>query len=146
MTNEHHVAEDERVDHYLARFGLPTDVAHRANVLDLLKKEIEKAKRHQENTQVLALLCEQLYSMHNVEDVLLIWRAKHCSFDASFSVDIQCTIGAGIAATKMYLAQSNDPKAPDLLARIEAFEEDELPEWPLEDWFEGRRAYYGLKP
>lgn len=144
MSNEHHMDSDQRVDLYLARFNLPANDTHRAHIIDLLKKEIEKANRHQEDTQVISLLCEQLYSIGNLEDVLLIWRAKHCSFDASFSVDIQCLLGAGLAQTKRHLKQLTNPAAHDALEHIEEFEEDELPDWSLEDWFKGRRAYYGL--
>jgi hypothetical protein len=49
----------------------------------------------------------QLFSLGVAEDALLVWDAKQSSFDAGCGLDVQFLCGAGLAATKGYLAKSS---------------------------------------
>ena len=87
---------------------------------DILAVETERERAHQGsgNTILMRLCCVQLFNLHKLEDVLPIWHAKTASWDAYRSIDIQLLCGAGLEATKEYLAQDPSPEAHSALERI----------------------------
>lgn len=60
-----------------------------------------------------------LVTLHRqIEDCLLIWKAKNTDFDTYCGVDIQLTAFMGIPATITYPQTNPDPQAPKALEYI----------------------------
>ena len=93
------------------KFGFPASPRHRAEIRQLLIEEIEREKQGQSGEEMLRTLCVQLFSLGDVEDALLIWDARRSSFDAGCGLDVQFLCGAGLSATKAFLAASKSPSA-----------------------------------
>ena len=91
----------------LQKFGLPASPQYHDEIRRLLADEIELEKRGESGEEMLRTLCVQLFSLGAVEDALLIWEAKRSSFDAGCGLDIQFLCGAGLPATKAFLARSD---------------------------------------
>jgi hypothetical protein len=66
----------------------------------------------------IKLLCVQLFNNGSVDDVLRIWRAKESGWDAHALIDVQLLCGAGLQATKQYLAAVADDEGPAALEYI----------------------------
>lgn len=64
-----------------------------------------------------------MFNVGFLNDVLVIWRAKESSWDAHCSIDVQLLCGAGLEATKEYLAAEGSHSASaalDYLRQCEA--------------------------
>src|SRR5262245_28616109 len=97
----------------LERFGLKPDPSNLTVIRELLVSETQAESQQQGagDTELMKLCCVQLFSQGDLQDALLIWRAKNASMDAACAVDIQLLCGAGLSATKEYLAGSTDQSA-----------------------------------
>ncbi len=94
---------------------------------------------------MLRTLSVQLFSLGVIDDSLLIWEAKQSSFDASFAVDIQFICGAGLEATKAYLAGLSDPSAIAALKYLTMCEQSgDFASWSPQASVEEYRRYYTL--
>lgn len=131
----------------LAQFGLvPSDNAL-PYIRELLAREAEAERAGNPREDDLALLCcVQLFSRGLLEDILRMWDAKQSGWDLGFVVDVQFLCGAGLAATKAYLAAQPDTDAKEALAYIEACEktndfEDFSPETHLDSYHQ----YFGVE-
>ena len=49
-----------------------------------------------------------LFSIGNVEDSVLIWKAKMINFDVGCMIDVEFLFGAGIKETLEYIAKKED--------------------------------------
>lgn len=82
-----------------------------------------------------------MYQIGDLDDVMLLWRAKHVTFDTACGFDIQFLVGGGVDATIKFLAMTRDSDAQDALSCIrecqEAGDFDNL-----SDWLAFRLAYY----
>ena len=127
----------------LQKFGLPASPLHRDELRQLLAEEIERERRGESGEEMLRTLCLQVFSLGNVDDALLIWKAKRSSFDAGAGLDVQFLCGAGLPATKKYLAESSDPSAPAALKYLTKCEEaGDFENWtPLATLTQYRRYY-----
>lgn len=133
-------------DEALQRFGLPSSAHHRDELRSLLADEIEREGRHESGEEMLRTLCVQLFSLGVVEDALLIWQAKESSFDAHCGLDIQFLCGAGLAATKDYLAQSKVPSASAALKYLTECERaGDFADWTPEKTVSVYRRYFELE-
>lgn len=103
----------------LARFGLQPGPSDLAEIRDLLRDEISRERGGRGDTELLKLLCVQLFNAGLVEDSLLIWSAKSASLDAGCSIDVQLLCGAGLTETKAFLAGRTGDAAAEALQRIE---------------------------
>jgi len=103
----------------LRRFGLRPTPEQVEAVKMLLEEQIalETASQGKGDTQLMKLLCAQLFNARAVEHSLSIWAAKTSSMDADASIDIQLMCGAGIAETRRLLLQVGAQAA---LARLDA--------------------------
>ena len=129
----------------LQRFGLPASPVDRDEIRRLLGEEIERAQRDESGEETLRTLCVQLFSLGVVEDSLLIWDAKEVDFDSHFSVDIQFLCGAGLQATKDFLAASTAPTAPEALGYLNDCEKaGNFANFSLAASVSENRRYYGL--
>jgi len=95
----------------LQEFGLPASPLDRQAIRHLLEVETDQERRGKGQPEILRTLCGQLFSIGNVEDSLLIWQAKTSSFDSMCGLDVQFLCGAGLDATKAFLADSPVPEA-----------------------------------
>ena len=133
-------------DEALQKFGLPSSARHRDELRLLLAAEIERERRGESGDEMLRTLCSQLFSLGVVEDALLIWDAKQSSFDAYCGLDGQFLCGAGLAATKEYLAKSKSQSASAALEYlIECERAGSFADWTPEQTLSDYRSYFGLQ-
>src|SRR5215203_3112499 len=104
---------EEKVDEQLVKYGLKPDSKYTAEIRKSIYREINDKER--ESNELLKLGCVQLFAIGNVEDSLLIWRAKESSFDAACYIEIPLTCGAGLSETKEYLGEQAGKEANELL-------------------------------
>jgi hypothetical protein len=134
------------VDDSLARFGLVPSEDDLPQIRDLLAREVEAERAGDEREEDLALLCcVQLFSHGKPEDILRMWDAKMSGMDLGSVVDVQFLCGAGLEATKRFLASRSDERSAEALSYIADCEKagdfaDFLPEGPLQ----GYREYFGV--
>ena len=98
----------------LARFGLVPVAADLPEIRRLIQSLIADDER--ESSEPLKTLCIQLFSAGIPSDSLLIYKAKMSEFDAACYIDIQLVCGAGLEATKAFLARPCPPTAPAVSA------------------------------
>ena len=107
------------IEESLQQFGIVPEKAALPQVRALLAHETELERAGLPRSDDLALLCcVQLFSQGEVEDCLLIWEAKRSSFDLYSYLDVELMCGAGLEATKNYLATCGAPEAAAALAHI----------------------------
>ncbi len=82
-----------------------------------------------------------LYRIGDLNDVLLLWRAKNLDFDTFCGFDIQFLVGAGVNSTIQYLHPSFDPEAWKAEAYILGCKNSGDFE-DLEGWFDWRMTYF----
>ncbi len=70
------------------------------------------------DTELMKLCCVQLFNAGELDDVLLIWRAKAASMDANGSIEIQLLCGRGLVRTKEFLSSHSSEEAQAALARL----------------------------
>jgi hypothetical protein len=129
----------------LQRFGLPASLQHRDEIRQLLSEEIERERRGESGEEMLRTLCLQLFSLGVADDAVLIWETKQSSFDAGCSLDVQFLCGAGLAATKEFLARSSAPSASAALEYLTECEQTgDFAAWTPQASVEQYRGYYGL--
>jgi hypothetical protein len=129
----------------LQKFGLPASPHNRAEIRQLLADEIEREKQGRSGEEMLRTLCVQLFSLGLAEDALLIWDAKRSSFDAGCGLDVQFRCGAGLAATREFLAKSNAPTAEAALKYlIDCEQTGDFDDWGPQSSIEQYRDYYGI--
>ncbi|ADL44638.1 hypothetical protein [Micromonospora aurantiaca (nom. illeg.)] len=86
-------------DEWYERHGLrPADVEP---VRSMLREQIRLGADN--DSALIHLGCEQLFLHGDLADVLLIWQAKHSSFDAACSVEWQLLCGAGRGGSRRSL-------------------------------------------
>lgn len=109
-------------DESLARFGLAPPPEALAPIRELLAAEAAKEREEQGTGDVdlIRLCCVQLFSAGQTSDALLVWSAKDASFDLACGIDVQLLCGAGLDATKEFLASHPSARARAALERIAA--------------------------
>lgn len=130
----------------LSRFGLPASVHFRDELRTLLDEAIENVRQGEGDTELLRVFCLQVFSLGVVEDSILIWKAKKSSFDSDCGLDVQFLCGAGLEATKDYLAKADLPFAPAILEYLSHCEKS----GDFQDWTPGKtiadyRRYFRLE-
>jgi hypothetical protein len=83
--------------------------------------ELERSGGHREEDLAL-LCCVQLFGRGALDDALRIWNAKTASMDLGCSIDVQLLCGAGLTATKHFLATHREAAAADALRYLEECE------------------------
>lgn len=69
-----------------------------------------------ENIKLCAYL---LYKLGQVEDSLLLWRAKNTNFDTLCGIDVQLLVGAGVEQTLAFLRTQDTEEAQAAIEYIE---------------------------
>jgi hypothetical protein len=142
LTNEERSKWDG-VDNALSKFGFPTSVDNREEVIKLLKEEIVKEYDEEGDQFLMRLLCAQLFSIGNVEDSLLIWEAKSCCFDTMLGIDVQFLFGAGLERTKSYLTDIDTEKSLYALEYISKCNSDFI-DFSVENIIEQTKVFYNI--
>lgn len=137
-------------DESLQRYGLvPADESLPA-IRAILAREVELEWSGGEREDDLALLCcVQLFSRGLLDDVLRIWSAKSASMDLGCSIDVQLLCGAGLLATKHFLASHHDAAAEDALRYLQSCEAaGDFLDFSPQDHLERYRRYFraGIDP
>jgi hypothetical protein len=129
----------------LQRFGLPASLAHRDEIRRLLTEETERERNGGSGDEMLRTLCLQLFSLGVADDSLLIWDAKKSSFDASCGMDVQFLCGAGLDATKQFLAKSSVQAASAALQYLTECEKTgDFVGWTPQKTLADYRRYYRI--
>jgi hypothetical protein len=130
----------------LQKFGLPASPHFREEIRRLLAEEVERERRGESGEEMLRTLCLQLFSLAVAEDALLVWDAKQSSFDAGCGLDVQLLCGAGLAATKVWLAKSSTQSASAALKYLTECERTgDFTDWTPQKTITDYRRYYGLE-
>ena len=134
------------VEESLARFGLVPADEDLPQIREILAREAEAERTGTGRQDDLArLCCVQLFSRGMVEDILRIWDAKMSGFDMGSVVDVQFLCGAGLDATKRFLASQRDERAREALHYISECEEaGDFDGFSPEEHLQGNREYFGV--
>lgn len=100
-------------DELLQRYGLHPTGPDLDQVREILRGEVAR-ERHRlgdGDTELMKLCCVQLFHHGSLADVLLIWQAKESGWDPHHSIDVQLLCGAGLDATKAFLADDSGGEA-----------------------------------
>jgi hypothetical protein len=107
------------VEESLQRYGMLPAERDLPAIRALLAREAEIERSGGRREDDLALLCcVQLFSRGLLEDVLRIWDAKQASMDLAMALDVQFLCGAGLDATKRFLASQHSDSAREALEYI----------------------------
>lgn len=126
----------------LRHFGLRPTPEQAEAVKTLLEEQttLETSSQGRGNTQLMKLLCAQLFNTHAVEHSLVIWTAKTSSMDADASIDIQLMCGAGVPETRRFLLRVGEQAA---LARLdESLNAGDLDDFSADEYANELERYY----
>lgn len=135
-------------DRYISRPTLVPSDEGLVQLRELLAKEVEAERRGDGRTEDLALLCSvQLFGRGMLEDVLRIWDAKTASKALDRRLDFRLLCGAGLQATKDFLAAHPSKEAADALRLLTEREESgHFVEFTTQGHLDSYRRYFGLEP
>lgn len=108
------MSEPLNEDESLRRYGLRPSAGDLDEIRDMLREQTA-LRQDAQDIELMKLGCVQLFNAGELTDVLAIWRAKESSWDAHCSIDVQLLCGAGLDATKAYLAADRTADASDAL-------------------------------
>jgi hypothetical protein len=131
-------------DESLERYGLiPSDESLPA-IRIMLAEEAANERAGKPREEDLALLCcVQLFSRGFLEDVLRIWEAKRSGMDLGCYLDVELLCGAGVTATKSFLAEQPSQEAVEAFAYIKQCEEQgQFEDFSPERHLENYRTYF----
>ena len=86
-------------DIIIEKFGLCPSEANRKEIRQLLELQIQTHNHDIGCGEYLRVLCFMLFYIGNVEDSVLIWRAKRLNMDTGVMIDVGLCCGAGYEQT-----------------------------------------------
>lgn len=97
-------------DDVLSTFGFPPAASDAYRIRSLLRERVilEENSSGGGCSEVMRLLCAQLFTFGDAKDAALIWRAKKSSMDANASIEIELLCGAGVEETRSSLSRARD--------------------------------------
>jgi hypothetical protein len=105
------IAEDD----VLRQFGL----IPAPDALPVIRRHLsEEINKQRCDESLMLLYCVQLFAGRDPADAMLIWAAKHATYDMSVRVDVQLLCGAGLPETKQHLVASDLQHAKVILEYI----------------------------
>jgi hypothetical protein len=111
--------------------------------LPVIRRLLEESKMRGDPEPLMRLFCVQLFAHGDVEDSLLVWRAKRSSFDAGSGIDVQLMCGAGLDKTKKYLKSIQSTEAAAALAYLNKCEHTgDFNDWSPTKHLQFWRNYY----
>ncbi|ATY13487.1 hypothetical protein CU254_25935 [Amycolatopsis sp. AA4] len=130
-------------DDLLERYGLHPTGSQLDEVRGILATEMRA--RLDANAELMKVCCIQLFHHGSLDDVLLVWQAKTSGWDSQFAIDVQLLCGAGLDATKEFLAARPDELAREALTYLTECEEArDFENFTVEGWSEYYHQYYGV--
>lgn len=132
-------------DELLARFGLHPSGTDLAEIRRILIDHTARERQLQGtgDTTVMKLCCLQLFNGGALADAVLIWRARHASFDARCSIELEFLCGGGLAETKTHLASLGFAEGEKALKELLEHEESgDLEEFSVESFAATWELYY----
>jgi hypothetical protein len=127
-----------REDLIINKYGVYPKEAYRDEIKKLLIEEIDN-EPFSEDHECLRILCFLLFSLGNVEDCELIWKAKMLNMDAGCMIDTVYLCGAGYNQTLLYLNNKEG------LEKIQQYIINSLgEEFSKEEVIEEFKGYYGV--
>lgn len=134
-------------DDAIRQYGLPSFAEHRPAILTALEAQLKLEENEEGDHDLIKCLVVQLLSIGNVEDSLIIWRAKSTNFDLMCGLDVQFICGAGIEQTRNYLAQTDTDESHDALKYLdECIDSGDFKNWTPAKWIAYYRYYFRLDP
>jgi hypothetical protein len=137
------------VEESLRRHGLRPDESSLPAIRQMLNEEAqaEREGRGRDREEDLALLCAvQLFSAGQVDDALLIWRAKQSGFDLGCYLGVQLLCGPGLSETKAALSERDESDAAEALAYIQKCEQaGDFDGFSREGLLNEYTAYFGVE-
>jgi hypothetical protein len=90
---------------WLQRYGFQLNEDGAAGARKVLRSLVESERSSQgtADTELMRLLCVQLFAMARPDDSVLIAEAREASFDAGASIGISLLCGAGVEKTLQWL-------------------------------------------
>jgi hypothetical protein len=130
----------------LRRYGLVPSDEVLPIIRDLLAREVELERSGGDREEDLAFLCcVQLFSRGLLDDALRIWTAKSASMDLGCSIDVQLLCGAGLPATKHFLASHREAAAAAALRYLDGCEAaGDFRGFSPQNHLEYYRRYFGI--
>ncbi|MDO3682806.1 hypothetical protein [Micromonospora sp. C28ISP2-4] len=126
-------------EEWYERHGLrPADVEP---VRSMLREQIRLGADN--DSALIHLGCEQLFLHGDLADVLLIWQAKHSSFDAACSVEWQLLCGAGREQTLAHLRTLGTAEAAEVLAYLSAVDPEDVAAFDVAEQSRWYVEYHG---
>lgn len=110
----------DKTEELIKKYTLTPAEEKRLEILQLYNEEI--SIENIDDHEYLKTLCILLFSIGDVRDSLLVWKAKSKDFDAGAYIDIQLLCGAGLQQTKSFLEDENtidSKKALEYLVKTE---------------------------
>lgn len=92
----------DREELIIAKYGVYPKKEDREEIIKLLIEEIEN-EVYSESHECLRVLCFLLFTIGNVKDCELIWKAKMLNMDAGCMIDGKFLCGAGYNETISYI-------------------------------------------
>jgi len=132
-------------DEVIKDFGLIPKSQELPRIRQLLIDETTRGKQHNGNEALIKLFCIQLFAAANVEDSLLIWRAKQSNFNSGVGNDVQLMCGAGLKMTQDYLRELQSDEASKALGYLNSCEKaGDFRNWSPAAYLDSWRRYYRL--
>lgn len=133
----------DRTEELLYSYGLIPKSSKLDDIRTLLLNELNNQEF--EDNEYIKTLCIQLFILGQVEDSLLIWKAKKKNFDTFSYIDVQLLCGAGLAQTKVYLENVNAIDAEGELSYLKKTElTNDFVDFSRENLINFYIGYYGL--
>jgi len=95
-----------RAEDIIRKYGLIPTVDKRREIKELLEFEINNYIEG--SSEYLRVLCGMLFCIGNIEDSVLIWKAKMINFDVGCMIDVDFIFGAGIKETLDYISDKQE--------------------------------------
>ncbi|AIQ30566.1 MULTISPECIES: hypothetical protein [Paenibacillus] len=133
----------DRTDELLRIHGLIPKQSDIDDIRKLLLIELDN--QESEDNEYIKTLCIQLFILGQVEDSLLIWKAKKKNFDSFIYIDVQLLCGAGLEQTKIFLENTITIDALDEIAYLKKAElTRDFVEFSRDNLINFYKGYYGI--
>ncbi|MCC5613210.1 hypothetical protein LC612_42665 [Nostoc sp. CHAB 5834] len=133
--------KEDHIHAYGLRIAQEDAEAVRHVLNEQIRLETVSSKYTEED--LMKVSCVQLFSLGNLEDVLLIWEAKNSSMDAGCYIDAQLLCGAGFDPTVDYLKSLDTKVDKDALEWIlEVEQAGEFDEFSPESYIQYYEKYF----
>lgn len=131
-------------DRWLAEHPFDLDAAglDAARALLAALTRDERGRQGAGDTELMRLLCAQLFAAGDPRDALAVAAARASSFDARAAIEAELLCGAGVEATERWLGARGEEAAEALSQLREAVARGDLEGFSAEEARAAHRRYY----